>query len=180
MDILDNTELKMISAVENLESRLTTIRAGRANPMMLNGINVEAYGVMSPINTLANITVHNGKELFIKPFDKNNLKNIEKSINEANLGINPTNNGEVIILTVPDLTEETRKEYVKQAKAMAEEGKIALRNIRQDANNSIKNNDEFTEDDKNRYTDDVQELINKYNKKIDEVLSSKEKELMEI
>lgn len=180
MDILDNTELKMISAVENLESRLTTIRAGRANPMMLNGINVEAYGVMSPINTLANITVHNGKELFIKPFDKNNLKNIEKAINEANLGINPTNNGEVIILTVPDLTEETRKEYVKQAKAMAEEGKIALRNIRQDANNSIKNNDEFTEDDKNRYTDDIQELINKYNKKVDEVLSSKEKELMEI
>ncbi len=180
MDILDNTELKMISAVENLESRLTTIRAGRANPMMLNGINVEAYGVMSPINTLANITVHNGKELFIKPFDKNNLKNIEKAINEANLGINPTNNGEVIILTVPDLTEETRKEYVKQAKAMAEEGKIALRNIRQDANNSIKNNDEFTEDDKDRYTDDVQELINKYNKKVDEVLSSKEKELMEI
>ncbi len=180
MDILDNTELKMISAVENLESRLTTIRAGRANPMMLNGVNVEAYGVMSPINTLANITVHNGKELFIKPFDKNNLKNIEKSINEANLGINPTNNGEVIILTVPDLTEETRKEYVKQAKAMAEEGKIALRNIRQDANNSIKNNDEFTEDDKNRYTDDIQELINKYNKKVDEVLSSKEKELMEI
>lgn len=180
MDILDNTELKMISAVETLESRLTTIRAGRANPMMLNGINVEAYGVMSPINTLANITVHNGKELFIKPFDKNNLKNIEKSINEANLGINPTNNGEVIILTVPDLTEETRKEYVKQAKAMAEEGKIALRNIRQDANNSIKNNDEFTEDDKNRYTDDIQELINKYNKKVDEVLSSKEKELMEI
>ena len=180
MDILDNTELKMISAVESLESRLTTIRAGRANPMMLNGISVEAYGVMSPINTLANITVHNGKELFIKPFDKNNLKNIEKSINEANLGINPTNNGEVIILTVPDLTEETRKEYVKQAKAMAEEGKIALRNIRQDANNSIKNNDEFTEDDKNRYTDDVQKLINKYNKKVDEVLSSKEKELMEI
>ena len=180
MDILDNTELKMISAVETLESRLTTIRAGRANPMMLNGINVEAYGVMSPINTLANITVHDGKELFIKPFDKNNLKNIEKSINEANLGINPTNNGEVIILTVPDLTEETRKEYVKQAKAMAEEGKIALRNIRQDANNSIKNNDEFTEDDKNRYTDDIQKLINKYNKKVDEVLSSKEKELMEI
>lgn len=180
MDILDNTELKMINAIENLESRLTTIRAGRANPMMLNGINVEAYGVLSPINTLANITVHNGKELYIKPFDKNNLKNIEKAINEANLGINPTNNGEVIILTVPDLTEETRKEYVKQAKAMAEEGKIALRNIRQDSNNNIKNNDEFTEDDKDRYTSMVQDLINKYNKKIEEILSSKEKELMEI
>lgn len=179
MDILDNTELKMISAIENYESRLTSIRAGRANPGMLNGISAEAYGVSTPINQLANITVHDGKQLFIKPFDRNNLKNIEKAINEANLGINPTNNGETIILTVPDLTEETRRDYVKQAKAMAEEGKIQLRNIRQDANNSIKNS-EFTEDEKDRYTDMVQDLINKYNKKVEEILSVKEKELMSI
>ncbi len=179
MDILDNTELKMISAIENYENRLTSIRAGRANPGMLNGISAEAYGVSTPINQLANITVHDGKQLFIKPFDRNNLKNIEKAINEANLGINPTNNGETIILTVPDLTEETRKDYVKQAKAMAEEGKIQLRNIRQDANNSIKNS-EFTEDEKDRYTDMVQDLINKYNKKVEEILSVKEKELMSI
>ena len=179
MDILDNTELKMISAIENYENRLTSIRAGRANPGMLNGISAEAYGVSTPINQLANITVHDGKQLFIKPFDRNNLKNIEKAINEANLGINPTNNGETIILTVPDLTEETRRDYVKQAKAMAEEGKIQLRNIRQDANNSIKNS-EFTEDEKDRYTDMVQDLINKYNKKVEEILSVKEKELMSI
>ncbi len=179
MDIIDNAELKMISAVENLENRLTTIRAGRANPLMLNGISAEAYGVLSPINQLATISVHDGKQLFIKPYDRNNLKNIEKAINEANLGINPTNNGETIILTVPDLTEETRRDYVKQAKSMAEEGKIALRNIRQDANNSIKNS-EFTEDEKDRYMEDIQELINKYNKKVEEVLSVKEKELMSI
>ena len=179
MDIIDNAELKMISAVENLENRLTTIRAGRANPLMLNGISAEAYGVLSPINQLATISVHDGKQLFIKPYDRNNLKNIEKAINEANLGINPTNNGETIILTVPDLTEETRRDYVKQAKSMAEEGKIALRNIRQDANNSIKNS-EFTEDEKDIYMEDIQELINKYNKKVEEVLSVKEKELMSI
>lgn len=179
MDILENAELKMISSIDNLSERLTTIRAGRANPGMLNGINVEAYGVLSPINTLANITVHDGKQLFVKPFDRGNLKAMEKAINEANLGINPTNNGETIILTVPALTEETRRDYVKQAKAMAEEGKIALRNIRQDANTQIKNS-EFTEDEKDRFTEDVQELINKYNKKVDEILNSKEKELMEI
>ena len=179
MDIIDNAELKMISAIENLENRLTTIRAGRANPLMLNGISAEAYGVSTPINQLATISVHDGKQLFIKPFDRNNLKNIEKAINEANLGINPTNNGETIILTVPDLTEETRRDYVKQAKTMAEEGKIALRNIRQDSNNSIKNS-EFTEDEKDRYMEEIQNLINKYNIKVEEVLSTKEKELMSI
>lgn len=179
MDILENTELKMIEAVENLENRLTSLRAGRANPGMVSGINVEAYGVINPINTLANITVHDGKQLFIKPFDRGNLKNIEKAINESNLGINPTNNGETIILTVPDLTEETRRDYVKQSKTMAEEGKIQLRNIRQDANNHIKSS-EFTEDEKDSLIKEVQELINKYNKKVEEIFNNKEKELMSI
>ena len=179
MDILDNAELKMLSSIENYENRLLNIRAGRANPAMLNGINAECYGVMSPINTLANITVHDGKQLFIKPFDRGNLKAIEKAINEANLGINPTNNGEVIILTIPTLTEETRRDYVKQAKGIAEEAKIALRNIRQEANTQIKIA-MFTEDEEKSYTNDIQDLINKYNKKIDEILSEKEKEIMAI
>jgi len=179
MDILDNAELKMISSIENYENRLGTIRAGRANPAMLNGINAECYGVMTPINQLSNISVHDGKQLFIKPFDRGNLKDIEKAINESNIGINPTNNGETIILTVPDLTEETRRNYVKQAKTMAEEAKIALRNIRQDANNQIKSS-EFPEDEKESYLNEVQELINQYNKKIDEIHSNKEKELMAI
>ena len=179
MDILDNAELKMLSSIENYENRLLNIRAGRANPAMLNGINAECYGVIRPINTMANITVHDGKQLFIKPFDRGNLKSIEKAINEANLGINPTNNGEVIILTVPTLTEETRRDYVKQAKQIAEEAKISLRNIRQDVNTQIKNS-EMTGDEVEGYLKDVQDLINKYNKKIDEILSEKEKELMAI
>ena len=179
MDILENAELKMMSSIENYENRLTTIRAGRANPAMLNGIMVNAYGVDSPINTLANITVHDGKQLFIKPFDRNNLKSIEHAINESNLGINPVNNGETIILTVPTLTEETRREYVKQAKAMAEDAKVALRNVRQDANTQIKNSD-MTEDEKKTSENDVQDLINKYNKKIEEIHNLKEKELMAI
>lgn len=179
MDILDNAELKMISSIENYENRLASIRAGRANPAMLNGISAECYGVMTPVNQLANISVHDGKQLFIKPFDRNNLKAIEKAINESNIGINPTNNGETIILTVPDLTEETRRNYVKQAKQMAEEAKIALRNIRQDANNQIKN-EELPEDEKDAYMEDIQELINKYNKKVEEIHNDKEKELMAI
>ena len=179
MDILENAELKMMNSIETYENRLLSIRAGRANPAMLNGINAEAYGVMTPISQLANITVHDGKQLFVKPFDRGNLKNIEKAINEANLGINPTNNGETIILTVPDLTEETRRDYVKQAKGIAEDAKIALRNIRQDANTQVKNS-EFPEDEKDAYLEDIQELINKYNKKIEEILKVKENELMSI
>ena len=179
MDILENAELKMMNSIETYESRLLTIRAGRANPAMLNGISAEAYGVMTPINQLSTISVHDGKQLFIKPFDRGNLKVIEKAINEANLGINPTNNGETIILTVPDLTEETRRNYVKQAKGIAEDAKIALRNIRQDANNEIKKS-EFPKDEEDAYINDVQELINTYNKKIDEILKKKEQELMAI
>lgn len=179
MDILENAELKMMSTIENYEKRLLTIRAGRANPAMLNGINAECYGVSTPINQLANVTVHDGKQLFIKPFDRGNLKEIERAINEANLGINPTNNGETIILTVPDLTEETRRDYVKQAKQIAEEAKIALRNVRQDANTAIKNS-EMPEDERDAYIEDVQELINKYNKKVEEILRNKEQELMAI
>lgn len=179
MDILENAELKMMNAIEVYENRLLSIRAGRANPAMLNGINAEAYGVMTPINQLANVTVHDGKQLFIKPFDRGNLKNIEKAINEANLGINPTNNGETIILTVPDLTEETRRDYVKQAKGIAEDAKIQLRNIRQDANNEIKKS-EFPKDEEDAYLSDVQEMINTYNKKVEEILKVKENELMSI
>lgn len=179
MEIIDNAELKMITSIETYENRLLTIRAGRANPAMLNGINAEAYGVVTPINQLCNISVHDGKQLFVKPFDRGNLKTIEKAINEANLGINPTNNGETIILTVPDLTEETRRNYVKQAKGIAEDAKIALRNIRQDANTEIKKS-EFPKDEEEAYINDIQDLINKYNKKVEEILKAKENELMAI
>lgn len=172
-------ELKMMQTIENLQSRLTNIRAGRANPAMLNGIMVEYYGAPTPIQSLANITVPEAKQLFVKPFDRGALKDIERAINEANIGITPTNNGEIIILTIPDLTEDRRREYVKQAKGIGEEAKVALRNIRQDANNDIKKA-EYPEDEEKRYLDDVQDLINKYNKIVDEEIKNKEAELMQI
>ncbi len=175
----NNIELKMQKAIENLESRFTNIRAGRANTAMLNGISAVYYGTPTPIQSLANITVPEAKQLIIKPFDKGCLKDIEKALHEANLGITPTNNGEMIILTIPDLTEERRRDYTKQAKNIAEEAKVALRNIRQDANNSIKKGDE-TEDVQKGMLEDVQELINKYNKLIDELLKEKEAELMKV
>ena len=176
---MNDYENKMIKAIETMDSRLLNIRAGRANPAMLNGIQAEYYGTPTPIQSLANITVPEARQLFIKPFDKSALKEIERAINEANLGITPTNNGEMIILTIPELNEERRREYVKQAKQIGEEGKVAIRNVRQDANNDIKAQ-ELPEDEEKLYLEDVQELTNKYNKIIDDKIKEKEEELMQV
>ena len=165
--------------MEALEQRVLNIRAGRANPAMVSGINVLYYGTPTPIQSLANITVPEARQLFIKPFDRSVLKDMERAINEANLGITPVNNGEMIILTIPELTEERRKEYVKVAKAECEEAKVALRNIRQDANNEIRAL-ELPEDEEKRELADIQELINTYNKIVDEKYKEKEKELMSV
>jgi len=172
-------ELKMEKTIENLDERLLNIRAGRANAAMLNGINVDYYGVPTPINSIANITVPEARQLMIKPFDKTAIKDIERAINEANIGITPINNGEMVILTIPELNEERRRDYVKQAKSIGEDAKVALRNIRQDANNSIKK-EELPEDEEKRLLEDIQKLINDYNKIVDEKISEKEKELMSI
>ena len=178
-DILLETESRMEGAIESLEKRLINIRAGRANPSMLDGVVVNYYGVDTPLKQLANISIPEARQLCIKPFDRSCLNAIEKGIYEANIGLTPNNNGEVIILNIPALTEETRKEYVKQAKNIAEEAKIALRNIRQDANNEAKKL-EVPEDDIKYCTEEIQELINKYNKIVDEKLSIKEKELLSV
>ena len=174
-----DTESKMEKVIKNLDERLTTIRAGRANPSMLHGIMVPYYGTPTPIQSLANITVPEAREMFVKPFDRSVLKDMERAIHEANLGVSPVNNGEMIILTIPELTEERRREYVKQAKAVCEEAKIALRTIRQDANNDIKAL-ELTEDEEKQELEDIQELINKYNKIIEEKGKEKEAELMAV
>lgn len=174
-----DTEKRMQKVLENLDERLLTIRAGRANPGMLNGIMVPYYGTPTPIQSLANITVPEARQLFIKPFDRGVLKDMERAINEANLGITPVNNGELIILTIPELTEDRRKEYVKQSKAVCEEAKIALRNVRQDANNEIKKM-ELSEDEEKASLEEVQELITKYNKIVDEKQKQKEAELMAV
>ena len=175
----NDVKSKMNKVIENLENRFITIRAGRANPNILNGIMVDYYGTPTPIQTLATISIPEARVLSIKPFDKSSLKNMEKAIYEANLGIAPTNNGEVIMLTVPELTGETRKDYVRQASAMAEEAKIALRNVRQDENNKIKKS-EMTDDEKEMCLEIVQDLINKYNKIVEEKFKEKEIELTSI
>ena len=171
--------MKMMKAIENLEERYINIRAGRANPAMLNGVMVDFYGTPTPISSIANITVPEARQLFVKPFDRSTLKNIEHAIIAANLGINPTNNGEMIIITIPALTEDKRREYVKQAKALSEDAKVALRNIRQDANNEIKKL-ELPEDQEKSSLTEVQDLINKYNKIVDDKQKEKEEELMTV
>lgn len=178
--INDEIELSMIKALEVMDSRLSAIRAGRANAAMLNGIEVEYYGNNTPLQSLANITVPEAKTLMIKPFDRSCLKDIVKAIQESNLGINPTDNGESVILTIPALTEERRREYVKQSKQIAEETKVALRKVRQEANEDIKADEQITEDEEKKQLEEVQKLINEYNKKVDEKLKEKEEELMKV
>ena len=162
-----------------MEKRLLNIRAGRANPAILDSVMVNYYGALTPLKQLATISIPEARQLMIKPFDKGSLSAIEKGIYEANIGLTPNNNGEVIILNIPALTEDTRKEYVKQAKTISEDCKIALRNVRQDSNNEIKKS-EMTEDEQKEATEEVQELINKYNKIVDEKLKIKEQELMTV
>ena len=179
-NVLNETESKMKKAIETMEKRFTNVRAGRANPAILDGVMVNYYGTATPLKSLATISIPEARQLMIKPFDRSCLNDIEKGIYEANIGLTPNNNGECIILNIPALTEETRKEYVKQVKQIAEEGKINLRNIRQDSNNDIKKNEDLTEDEKDNLMDDVQDLINKYNKVIDEKEKEKEKELLTV
>ena len=178
-EILLECETRMEESIESLDKRFLNVRAGRANASMLDGIMVEYYGAPTPLKQLANISVPEARQLSVKPFDKSILGSIEKAIFEANIGLTPNNNGEVIFLVIPALTEDRRKELVKQVKTIAEEGKIALRNIRQDANNDIKKL-KLPEDVEKNGNEEVQELINKYNKIIEERLKVKEDELMTI
>ncbi len=176
-DILMEASMRMESSIENMEKRFANVRAGRASAGIVNNILVSYYGVDTPLMQLATISIPEARQICIKPYDKSCLTAIEKAIYESNIGLTPNNNGEVIILNIPPLTEETRKEYVKQVKAMSEEARIALRNIRQDANNDIKKL-EITDDEKKSGNEEVQELIDKFNKLVDDKLKEKENELM--
>lgn len=178
-EIMLECETRMEESLSAMEKRFTNVRAGRANPAMLDGINIEYYGATTPLKQLANISIPEARQLSIKPFDKSILGDIEKAIFEANIGLTPNNNGECIFLVIPALTEDRRREFVKQVKNIAEEAKIALRNIRQDTNSDIKKL-KLPEDVEKNGNEEVQELINKYNKKVDEKLKEKEKELMTI
>lgn len=178
-EIIQETREKMSKVIESLNFKFNNVRAGRANPSMLDQVRVDYYGSPTPIKSLATISVPEARQLMIKPFDKSSLASIEKAIYEANLGVTPNNNGECVFIVIPELNEERRKDLVKQVKALAEEAKIALRNIRQEANSDIKEL-ELPEDEENRCIERVQDLINEFNKKVEEALSIKEKELMSI
>ena len=173
------TEEKMQHAIITMEERFLNVRAGRANPSMLDKVMVDYYGVATPIKSLANISVPEARQLMIKPFDRSILGHIEKAIFEANLGVTPNNNGECVFIVIPPLTEDRRKELVKEVKQLAEDAKIHLRNIRQDANKMISSL-KLPEDEEKRSIEEVQDLINKYNKEIESKLKDKEKDLMTI
>ena len=178
-EVIYKTEEKMEKAISNMEERFLSVRAGRANPRILDSVMVKYYGIDTPLIQLATISVPEARQLVIKPFDRYCISDIEKGIYEANVGLTPNNNGETIILVIPQLTEDRRKEFVKDVKTMAEETRIALRNIRQDSNSEIKRL-ELPEDEEKRGIEEVQDLINEYNKKIDDLLEKKEKELLTV
>ncbi len=176
----NNVEQKMQKVIEALNSNLTKVRTGRANPAILDSVNVEAYGAPTPINQVAIVSVPEAHQIMVKPFDPSLLEAIESGINNANIGINPNNDGTVIRLNIPALTEEIRKTLVKDVKAIAEDHKVRIRNVRHDAMADIKNDKEMTEDDKKQAETKVQDLTNKFNKNIEEVCANKEKEVMTI
>ena len=178
MILLDMNE-KMDKTIENLNKRFTTVRAGRANPSSLDGVMVEYYGAMTPLKQLATISVPEARQLLIKPFDKSCLGAIEKAILASNLGYNPGNDGETIRIVIPELTEERRHELAKQVKAIAEDAKVSIRNIRHDGMEDVEKA-ELPEDEEKRMEKEIQDLVNEYNKKIEEVLKEKEQELLTV
>jgi len=178
-EIIKLTEEKMSKTLESLDSRFTTVRAGRANPSSLDGVNADYYGVSTPLKQLATISVPEARQLLIKPFDRSCLGAIEKAIFESNLGYTPNNDGETIRIIIPVLTEERRKELTKQVKAMAEDAKVSIRNIRRDSNEEIEKQ-EISEDEQKSLQNQVQDLVNKFNKVIDDKTKEKEEELMTV
>ncbi len=180
-----NEELKsnMQRSVDFFKDELSTIRAGRANPRILDKVMVEYYGTETPITQTSNISTPEPRLIQVKPFDVNTLADIEKAINAANLGFNATNDGKVIRIAMPVLTEERRKELVKQVKAMGEEAKVAIRNQRRTAIDEVKKlekENDMTEDDLKRAEKDIQKMTDDFGKKVDELLEQKEKEILEI
>ena len=178
-EVINLTEEKMIKTLDNLEHRFVTVRAGRANPSSLDGITADYYGSPTPLKQLATISVPEARQLLIKPFDRSCLSAIEKAIFESNLGYTPNNDGETIRIIIPVLTEERRKELTKQVKAMAEDAKVSIRNIRHDSLEDIEK-EEISEDEQKSLQNRVQDLVNKYNKLIDEKTKEKENELMTV
>ena len=182
-EIQNKLQQQMDKTIEALKHEFSTIRAGRANAQMLDKIRVDYYGTPTPINQVGSISVPEPRTLMINPWDKSAMKDIETAIRNSDLGLNPTNDGEVIRLNVPALTEERRKELCKQAKKASEDFKVRIRNERRDANDKLKKLEkegEITEDDLKKAQDNVQKMTDKYTKEIDTLLDAKEKDIMAV
>ena len=175
--LLDAQE-KMDKAIDAFNSNLTKVRTGRANPNMLDGILVDYYGSLTPINQLASVSVQEGKTIAIKPFDRNVVKDVERAINTSDLGLPVQNGGDVLRVTVPALTEETRKGFCKDVDKMAEEAKVQIRNIRRDANEDVKKDKSIPEDMSKSFLEDIQKATDKAIEKIEEHAKDKQKEIM--
>lgn len=180
---LEELEERMKKSISVFEENLSEIRAGRANPAILNKINIEYYGVQTPINQVAGISVPEARTIVIQPWDASALKNIEKAILASDIGLNPNNDGKVIRLTFPELTEERRRDLVKDIKKIAEDARVSIRSIRRDGMDTAKakqKNSEISEDEKSNLEDKIQKLTDKYIAEIDKILENKEKEIMNI
>ena len=176
-------EERIAKSISMLKEDLNTVRAGRANPALLDKVMVDYYGCPTPLKNLSNISVPDPRTLMITPFDAKSIGNIEKGINLANLGITPSNDGKIIRLVIPQVTEERRKELVKTVKKMGEDAKVAVRNIRRDANDELKKLEkahELTEDDLKKALDDIQKATDKTIKEIDDIVAAKDKEILEV
>lgn len=173
------TEEKMQKAVNALVKEFATIRTGRANPHLLDRLMIDYYGTETPVNQLASITVVEGTQLYIKPYDKNSLKDIEKAIHASDLGLPPANDGTGIRLSIPALTEDRRKELTKEVDKLAEQAKVQIRNIRRDANDQVKKLS-LPEDDEHGSLAEIQELTDKYTEKVDNEAEEKNNEIMKI
>ncbi len=182
-EILNQSKERMNKSVDSYRKELATIRAGRANPSILDKVQVEYYGMMTPLNQLATISVPEARMLTIQPFDKSSVSDIEKAIQKADLGLSPSSDGNIIRISIPALTEERRKELTKLVGRYSEDAKVAVRNIRRDANDELKKvqkDGEITEDELRRGQDDVQKLTDNVISQIEEIAKAKEEEIMEV
>lgn len=180
-EIMKTTDDKMGKTLIALKKDLASLKAGRANPAMLDRIEAEYYGTMTPLNQLANISVPEARILQIQPWDKSSLKAIEKALLISDLGLNPNNDGTIIRLIIPELTEETRKNIVKTVKKYGEDAKIAIRSVRREGNDNIKEfKSDMSEDDIKKAEEEIQNITDNYVKKVDEIIEVKEKEIMSI
>lgn len=181
--VLNQCEERMQKTIESVKKDFTKIRTGKANPSVLNGVMVEYYGSPMPINQIASVSAPEPQLIVVKPYDKSILKGIEKAIQTANLGFNPANDGEVVRIAVPRLTEQTRKDLAKEAKKVAEENKVAVRNIRRDGMDQLKKLEKdslITEDELKRRSEELQKLTDKYIENIDKLAKEKEQDIMAI